>query len=77
MKRTPLHYAALNGNVQAATCLLKAGADVNHRNIVEVICITLQAGETPLMKAAEKGHREMVKLLLYWGGNILLQNNVT
>lgn len=67
MKRTPLHYAALSNDVQMATFLIKNGANVNAMT---------RGGETPLMKAAEKGHVEMVRQLLSQNPDVFLCNKV-
>jgi len=34
MKRTPLHYAAMSGNVDSVKLLIELGANINHKNIV-------------------------------------------
>ena len=54
-KRTPLHWAALNGHKEAVRLLLRAGARVDSRSNRE---------HTPLHSAAQNGHVGVVKLLL-------------
>ncbi len=61
MGRTPLQLAIANGNLAAATALLKAGADVKHRN---------HHGETALHLAAKSGNRAALKLLLDDGADV-------
>jgi len=58
---TPLHKAALKGNVDAARNLLEQGANVDETN---------SDGITPLRLAAEKGHAEVAQLLLEHGANV-------
>ncbi|EGR33296.1 hypothetical protein IMG5_056750 [Ichthyophthirius multifiliis] len=52
---TALHWAAKRGNSQISEVLIKYGADVNSRDII---------GRTPLLLAINKGHDEIVQILL-------------
>ncbi|EEY69950.1 transient receptor potential Ca2 channel (TRP-CC) family protein [Phytophthora infestans T30-4] len=54
-RRTPLHWAAVVGKVNAAKLLLKKGADPNAKD---------RDGRTPLHWAARNNHDEVVSLLL-------------
>jgi len=54
------------GNIAWTYRLIAMGADVNVRN---------DAGQTPLMFAAEKGYADMVQVLLQNGANPKLANN--
>lgn len=54
--RTPLHYAAVHGRVEATRVLLEAGASAGHR--------WNDKRETPLFVAARGGHADVVGLLL-------------
>ncbi|CAM9370555.1 unnamed protein product, partial [Sphacelaria rigidula] len=54
--KTPLHYAASNGRLEAARVLLEAGAVVGHDGN--------EGKESPLFEAATGGHAEVVGLLL-------------
>ncbi|XP_069588476.1 serine/threonine-protein phosphatase 6 regulatory ankyrin repeat subunit B-like [Ranitomeya imitator] len=54
-KRTPLHLAALNGQLDVCNSLLNMKADVYAADI---------QGQTPLHLAAENDHSEVVKLFL-------------
>jgi ankyrin repeat protein len=58
---TPLHAAAWAGDIEEATELITAGADVNHID---------SAGETPIHGAAAWGHPSMVKYLIAVGARI-------
>ncbi|KAH0543156.1 hypothetical protein FGG08_002501 [Glutinoglossum americanum] len=60
-RRTPLHYAAIFGNIDAATVLLRHGASVGPRDFL---------GCTALHHAFQQGHLDMIKLLLKHGANI-------
>ena len=62
---TPLHLAAANGKLAAATALLHAGADPN---------TTDDDGGTPLHWAAASGHSRMCRLLLSEDVNPLVEN---
>jgi len=55
-----LLVAAGDGNLDIVRELLKNGAYVNAKNNV---------GETALIKASEKGHKDIVDLLLAWGAD--------
>ena len=59
--RSPLHAAALNGAVRAASALLEAGALVHVRDAL---------GHTPLYYAARQGHEGLVDLLVKAGANL-------
>jgi ankyrin repeat protein len=65
--RTPLHTAALFGNLRAVKWLVEQGAEVN---VVEI----RGAEHTPLHNAAYKGYAEVVRYLLEHGANPLLLN---
>jgi ankyrin repeat protein len=54
------------GNLAWTYRLIAMGADVNVRN---------DAGQTPLMFAAEKGYADMVQVLIQHGANPKLANN--
>src|SRR5512142_3016479 len=59
---TALHYAALNGNVDLATMLLYAGANVR--------ATTRLGGFTPLLMAAKNGDAPMVEALVKGGSDV-------
>jgi ankyrin repeat protein len=58
---TPLHYAAVGGQVKAVEFLLGQGADVDARG---------KSQDTPLYVAAENGHLEVARLLLDRGADV-------
>ena len=58
---TALHWAAYNDDVEIASLLVKAGANVNAMN---------RYGETPLIQACKNGDAGMVKLLLDAGAQV-------
>ncbi len=64
---TPLHFAAQDGNVEAAMILLDAGADVDPQD---------SYGNTPLWKAvfSSKGDGKLIVLLRSRGADPLLEN---
>ena len=61
--RSPLHLAALSGNVEVAAMLLDAGADIEEKDA---------QGKTALYLAFNSFHgdQEMMRLLLAWGANL-------
>ena len=64
---TALHFCAQNGNEEARKqiqFLLKNGADVNAQN---------DNGETPLMRAAQYGYYDTVKILIDAGAQVNLK----
>ncbi|XP_078669111.1 uncharacterized protein LOC144910212 isoform X5 [Branchiostoma floridae x Branchiostoma belcheri] len=61
MKRTPLHLSAENDHYDIATALLKAGAAVNARDVVE---------RTALHLAAVNGHHNLATALLRAGATV-------
>ena len=63
---TALVRVVARGNLAWTQHLIAMGADVNVRN---------DAGQTPLMFAAEKGYADMVQVLLQNGANPKLANN--
>jgi ankyrin repeat protein len=64
--RTGLEMAAMNGNVQIATILIKAGAKLDSQD---------RFGNTPLHAAVERKQLDMVELLLGSGAAVDLQNH--
>jgi ankyrin repeat protein len=58
---TPLHIAAVRGDVAAIAALLDAGADIQSRG---------EHGYSPLHEAVEQGHSEAVRLLLERGASL-------
>ncbi|XP_068698694.1 tonsoku-like protein isoform X1 [Montipora foliosa] len=58
---TPLHEAAIAGNLQRVEALLEKGADVNARDY---------CGWLPLHEACNHGHVEIVELLLKAGSDV-------
>jgi len=55
---TPLHIAAVRGNIEAAKILIKAGADVNAKTL---------GHRRPLTVALKEGHAELAELLTQHG----------
>lgn len=66
---TPLHLAAVRGEVAKAEQLLEAGVEVDARKMID-------GQETPLMEAAWRGLPAMVQFLLKWGADPLLREHV-
>ncbi|XP_040289762.1 serine/threonine-protein phosphatase 6 regulatory ankyrin repeat subunit A-like [Bufo bufo] len=66
-KRTPLHLAALNGQLDVCNSLLTMKADVYAADI---------EGQTPLHLAAENDHSEVVKLFLKHRPELVTSANV-
>ncbi len=64
-QRTGLHTAAINGNLQIAAILIKAGARIDPRD---------NLGNTPLIYAADHNHLEMAKLLIDVGAQVDADN---
>lgn len=63
---TPLHVAAVRGDVAAIAALLDAGADIQSRG---------EHGYSPLHEAVEQGHIEAVRLLLQRGASVAATND--
>lgn len=61
-KRTPLHHAAIHGNVAVVTVLLKQGAAMDKHDGI---------GCTALHHAAQQGHEDVVRLLLRHSADVL------
>jgi len=59
--RSPLHYAALEGNTAKVIELVNSGADVNAAEV---------GGYTPLHFASQNDHAAVVKLLLEYGADV-------
>lgn len=64
-QRTGLHTSAINGNLQIAAILIKAGARIDARD---------NLGNTPLLYAADHDRLEMAKLLMDMGAQIDAEN---
>jgi ankyrin repeat protein len=64
--RTALHYAAVNGHVEAITVLVQAGADTDAKDAT---------GRTPLHHAASEGHVEAIKAFVQLGANKEAKDN--
>jgi ankyrin repeat protein len=58
--KTPLYFAASNGDIANARLLIAAGADVN----------TTSRTDTPLYRAVKKHHEDMAKLLIATGADV-------
>lgn len=54
---TPLHWAAMRGNVEACTVLVHAGTK-------QELTVKDNAGFTPVQLASDKGHRNIAFLLV-------------
>src|SRR5256712_5332316 len=67
----PLHFAARQGQIDAAKALLEAGADINQRSSGD--------HSTPMLVAAINGHFDLAKVLLDKGAdpNAAQHNGVT
>jgi ankyrin repeat protein len=63
---TPLHLAAVSGDIRVGKILLDAGADPNIRG---------EYGDTPLHQAVGQKHYDFVKLLLTRGASKELRND--
>jgi ankyrin repeat protein len=57
---TPLHFLAVESEIEAVEFLAAAGFDVNATN---------QFGDTPLVDVATLGNTEMAKVLLFYGAD--------
>ncbi len=66
MGDTPLHFAAIQGNVRVISLLLDAGADIGAVG---------ESGYTPLHYAVEQSRLEAVRVLLERGADISLQTD--
>lgn len=64
-QRTGLHTAAINGNLQIAAILIKAGGRVDARD---------NLGNTPLIYSADHDHVELAKLLMDVGAQVDAEN---
>ena len=60
-KRTPLHYAAREGQIEACQRLVELGGDLTAQDIL---------GRTPLHLAARKGHADLVVILANLGSDL-------
>ena len=65
---TPLHYAARQGNIAAATALLDGGANINQPSGSEQT--------TPLVLAIANGHLDFAKLLIDRGADVNRANEM-
>jgi ankyrin repeat protein len=66
--RTPLHAAAINGDVATIDALIAAGAEVDARS---------DGGYTPFYIAAQNGHVAAMKRLLEKGADVNAKNSLT
>jgi ankyrin repeat protein len=64
---TPLHVAAIRGDVDIITSLLAAGATIDARG---------EQGDTPLHDATSQGHAKAVELLLVSGADPSIENEM-
>ena len=62
---TPLHAAALNGDLEACKRLLAEGADIHARSYMDY---------TPFHEAAQGGHLEVIQLFLENGGDVNIRH---
>jgi ankyrin repeat protein len=66
--RTPLHSAAIQGDLAIVDALLAAGAEVDARS---------EGGYTPLYIASQNGHVAVMKRLLEKGADVNARNTLT
>lgn len=69
-----LHNAAKRSDVNMAARLLKCGADINGLSRPVQSTTVSQPGQTPLVVACTKNHREMIGFLLEQGADIAAVN---
>ena len=70
-----LHCAFSEGDVAVVEALIDAGCDVNCRSF-DSDGGAFYSVDTPLMKAAYRGHEEVVRKLIFAGANLAMQNDV-
>lgn len=58
---SPLHAAALNGDLELTKTLIASGADVDERDV---------NGFTPLLLAVQEGHVNLAKILIANGADV-------
>jgi ankyrin repeat protein len=64
--RTPLIFAAADGDLPVVHCMVELGADVHQ---------AMPNGNTPFILAAEEGHLAIVRYLIKLGAQIKVVNN--
>lgn len=82
--QTPLMLAANNGHTIMVNLLLENGADINAKDKVKRLNVwcgrskpeedIIFGNDTALMKAASKGYKEIVKMLIKNGANTMAKN---
>merc|ERR1712098_114238 len=65
---SPLHYAALHGSQESCKVFLLKGANINLKS---------KLGITPIMLAFNRGHADVVKLLLQNGADATIRKSVS
>ncbi|EAY23585.1 ankyrin repeat protein, putative [Trichomonas vaginalis G3] len=65
-RKTPLHYAAAGGNVEAAEFLLSHGANIDATN---------ESGKTPLLVALIHGKTKIADFLIQKGANVSIADD--
>jgi len=86
---TALHCGAMSGRIAVATVLIENGAAIRAKNkvrrrskalmysvIISSQHVRPQAGDTPLLLAFQKGHKDMMVLLLNNGADVFQLNKV-
>ena len=64
-ERTPLHWAAMNGQTEAVQLLLQRGAAIDAKDVGD---------RSSLYQAASKGHREAASLLIDEGAECTMHD---